>query len=122
MDRNGSFEPQIVKKGQTILTPELDDKIIALYGLGMSYRDIVTHMEEMYGIEISKSLITSITDKIIPKIKEWQNRPLESVYPIIFLDAIHFNPDPSLEPFRISLSRARQGWFVSNEAECISDT
>ena len=89
-DRNGSFEPQIIKKNQTILTPELDDKIIALYGLGMSYRDIVTHMEEMYGIEISKSLITSITDKIIPKIKEWQNRPLESVYPIIFLDAIHF--------------------------------
>lgn len=89
-DRNGSFEPQIIKKNQTILTPELDDKIIALYGLGMSYRDIVAHMEEMYGIEISKSLITSITDKIIPKIKEWQNRPLESVYPIIFLDAIHF--------------------------------
>lgn len=89
-DRNGSFEPQIIRKNQTILTPELDDKIIALYGLGMSYRDIVAHMEEMYGIEISKSLITSITDKIIPKIKEWQNRPLESVYPIIFLDAIHF--------------------------------
>ena len=89
-DRNGSFEPQIVKKNQTILTAELDDKIIALYGLGMSYRDIVAHMEEMYGIEISKSLITSITDKIIPKIKEWQNRPLENVYPIIFLDAIHF--------------------------------
>jgi transposase-like protein len=89
-DRNGTFEPQIVKKGQTFLTEELDDKIIALYGLGMSYRDIVAHMEEMYGIEISKSLITSITDKIIPRIKEWQNRPLESVYPIIFLDAIHF--------------------------------
>ena len=89
-DRNGTFEPQIIKKNQTILTPELDDKIIALYGLGMSYRDIVAHMEEMYGIEISKSLLTSITDKIIPKIKEWQNRPLESVYPIIFLDAIHF--------------------------------
>ena len=76
-DRNGSFEPQIIKKNQTILTPELDDKIIALYGLGMSYRDIVAHMEEMYGIEISEPLITSITDKIIPKIKEWQNRPLE---------------------------------------------
>ena len=89
-DRNGSFEPQIIKRNQTILTEELDDKIIALYGLGMSYRDIVAHMEEIYGIEISKSLITSITDKIISKIKEWQNRPLESVYPIIFLDAIHF--------------------------------
>ena len=62
-DRNGSFEPQIIKKNQTILTPELDDKIIALYGLGMSYRDIVAHMEEMYGIEISKSLITSIVQQ-----------------------------------------------------------
>gem|GEM_PF-5630287 len=69
-DRNGNFEPQIIKKNQTILTPELDDKIIALYGPGMSYRDIVAHMEEMHEIEIYKSLIASITDKIIPKIKE----------------------------------------------------
>jgi len=89
-DRNGSFEPQIIKKGQTILTEELDGKIIALYGLGMSYRDISSHMEEIYGIAISKSSITSITDKILPKIKEWQNRPLEEVYPIVFLDAMHF--------------------------------
>jgi len=89
-DRNGSFEPQIVKKGQTVLTEELDDKIIALYGLGMSYRDISSHMEEIYGVTISKSSITAITDKILPKIKEWQNRPLEEVYPIMFLDAMHF--------------------------------
>lgn len=89
-DRSGSFEPQIVKKGQTVLTQELDDKIIALYGLGMSYRDISSHMEEIYGIEISKSSMTAITDKILPKIKEWQNRPLEEIYPIIFLDAMHF--------------------------------
>ncbi len=89
-DRNGSFEPQIVKKGQTVLTEELDNKIIALYGLGMGYRDISKHIEEMYGIEISKSSITAITDKILPKIKEWQNRPLDEIYPIIFLDAMHF--------------------------------
>lgn len=89
-DRNSSFEPQIVKKGQTVLTEELDDKIIALYGIGMGYRDISSHMEEIYGIEISKSSITAITDKILPKIKEWQNRPLEEIYPIIFLDAMHF--------------------------------
>jgi transposase-like protein len=89
-DRNGEFEPQIVKKGQTVLTEELDNKIIALYGLGMSYRDISKHIEEIYGINISKSSITAITDKILPKIKEWQNRPLDVIYPIIFLDAMHF--------------------------------
>ena len=89
-DRNGSFEPNLVKKGQTVLTEELDNKIIALYGLGMGYRDISSHIDDMYGIEISKSSITAITDKIIPKIKEWQNRPLEEIYPIIFLDAMHF--------------------------------
>ena len=89
-DRNGNFEPNIVKKNQTILTEELDQKIIALYGLGMSYRDIVEHVEDMYNIEISKSLITSITDKILPKIKDWRNRPLEEIYPIIYLDAMHF--------------------------------
>jgi putative transposase len=89
-DRNSSFEPKIIKKGQTVLTEELDNKIIALYGLGMGYRDISKHMEEIYGIEISKSSITAITDKILPKIKEWQNRPLDEIYPIIFLDAMHF--------------------------------
>jgi len=72
------------------LTEELDDKIIALYGLGMSYRDISSHIEDIYGIEISKSSITAITDKILPKIKEWQNRGLDEIYPIIFLDAMHF--------------------------------
>ena len=89
-DRNSSFEPQIVKKNQAVLTEELDNKIIALYGLGMSYRDISSHMQDIYGIEISKSSITTITDKILPKIKSWQNRPLEEIYPIIFLDAMHF--------------------------------
>ena len=89
-DRSGSFEPQIIQKNQTVLTEELDDKIIALYGLGMSYRDISSHIEDIYGIEISKSSITAITDKILPKIKEWQNRGLDEIYPIIFLDAMHF--------------------------------
>ena len=89
-DRNTSFEPQIIQKNQTVLTEELDKKIIALYGLGMGYRDISAHIEDIYGIEISKSSITAITDKILPKIKEWQNRPLDEMYPIIFLDAMHF--------------------------------
>jgi transposase-like protein len=85
-----SFEPQIIQKNQTVLTEELDNKIIALYGFGMGYRDISQHIEDIYGIEISKSSITSITDKILPTIKEWQNRPLDEIYPIIFLDAMHF--------------------------------
>ena len=89
-DRNNSFNPQIVKKGQTILTEELDNKIIALYGLGMSYRDISSHIEEIYGVEISKSSMTAVTDKILSKISQWRNRPLEEIYPIIFLDAMHF--------------------------------
>ena len=89
-DRDNTFEPNIVRKNQTILTEELDNKILSLYSLGMSYRDISKHIEEMYGIEISKSLISNITDKIIPQIEEWQNRPLESIFPIVFLDAIHF--------------------------------
>ena len=89
-DRNSSFEPQIVQKNQTVLTEELDNKIIALYGFGMGYRDIAAHIEDIYGIEISKSSITAITDKILPKIREWQNRPLDEIYPIIFLDAMHF--------------------------------
>ena len=89
-DRNSSFEPQIIRKNQTVLTEELDNKIIALYGFGMGYRDIVEHIKDIYGIEISKSSLTAITDKILPKIKEWQNRPLDEIYPIIFLDAMHF--------------------------------
>lgn len=75
-DIDNTFEPNIVRKNQTILTEELDNKILSLYSLGMSYRDISKHIEEMYGIEISKSLISNITDKIIPQIEEWQNRPL----------------------------------------------
>ena len=88
-DRNGDFTPQIVKKRQTILTEELDQKILQLFSLGMSYNDISSHIEEIYGINVDKSQISNITDKIIPVIKEWQTRPLESIYPIIFLDGIY---------------------------------
>ena len=88
-DRADSFEPQFVKKRQTILNDSLDDKIIALYGLGMSYEDIRSHMQEMYGVEVSAGLLSKITDKLLPIIIEWRNRPLES-YTIVFLDAIFF--------------------------------
>lgn len=89
-DRQSSFEPALVKKRQTILAESLESKIIGLYGLGMSFRDISKHIEEMYDTEISHTVLSQITDKIIPEIKAWQSRPLDAVYPIIWLDAMHF--------------------------------
>lgn len=89
-DRHSNFEPELIKKRQTILAESLEDKIIGLYGLGLSYRDISKHISEMYDTEISHTVLSQITDKIIPEIKTWQNRPLDAVYPIIWLDAMHF--------------------------------
>lgn len=89
-DREGSFEPEIVKKRQTVLNESLDNKVLALYALGMSYEVISEHLAEMYGLEVSCAKISLITDKLLPMITEWRNRPLESVYPIVFLDAMHF--------------------------------
>lgn len=89
-DRNSSFTPEIIKKRQTTISDALEEKIIALYGLGMSYRDIKDHLAEMYGLDISPASLSAITDKIIPQIKEWQSRPLESVYPFAWMDAIHY--------------------------------
>lgn len=89
-DRDGTFSPQLVKKHQTTLNDEIEQKIIALYGLGMSYKDISSHIEEMYGIEVSTGTLSAVTDKIIHTVKEWQARPLESLYPIVWLDAIHY--------------------------------
>lgn len=89
-DREGSFEPEIVKKRQTVLNESLDNKILALYAIGMSYSAIAEHLSEMYGLEVSTAKISQITDKLLSVITEWRNRPLESIYPIVFLDAIHF--------------------------------
>lgn len=89
-DRDGSFEPEIIKKRQTVLNESLDNKILALYAIGMSYEAISEHLAEMYGLEVSSAKISLITDKLLPLITEWRNRPLESVYPIVFLDAMHF--------------------------------
>jgi transposase-like protein len=89
-DRNGSFEPQLVKKRQTILTDELDDKILGLFAIGTSYKDIAANLSEMYGVELSTATISSVTDKLLPLVTQWRNRPLESIYPIIFLDAMFF--------------------------------
>ncbi len=89
-DRAGSFEPQLIKKHQTHLTDEIERKIISMFGLGMSYQDIAAHVAELYGLDISSATISSITDKLIPELKQWQQRPLESHYPFVWLDAIHY--------------------------------
>ena len=89
-DRNGTFEPQIVKKHQTTLSYEIEEKILSMYGLGMSYTDITKHIEEIYQVSISTATISTITDKIIDKVKQWQARPLDSIYPFVWLDAIHY--------------------------------
>jgi transposase-like protein len=89
-DRNSSFEPQTIEKRQTMLPGDLEDKILGLYGLGMSYSDIQTHLKEMYGLSVSDGAINAITDRVIPAIREWQSRPLERLYAVVWMDAIHF--------------------------------
>ena len=89
-DRAGNFEPQLVKKHQTKLTDELDRKILSMYAFGMSYQDIASHVSEMYDLDVSHATISAVTDKLIPELKEWQQRPLESHYPFVWLDAIHY--------------------------------
>jgi transposase-like protein len=89
-DRQGTFEPQLVKKHQTHLTDEIDRKILGLFAIGMSYQDISQHIHEMYGIDVSNASISAITDKVIPELKQWQSRPLDAIYPIVWLDAIHY--------------------------------
>lgn len=89
-DRAGSFEPQLIKKNQTQLTPEIDRKLLSLFSHGMSYRDMKYHIHDLYGIEVSTGAITAITDQLIPELKEWQQRPLNSVYPIVWMDAVHY--------------------------------
>ncbi len=89
-DRNSTFEPELVKKRETILADTLEKKIIGMYGLGMSLRDISSHIKEMYDTDISHSTLSAITDRVIPEIKEWQARPLESVYCIVWMDAMHY--------------------------------
>lgn len=89
-DRQSTFEPQIVKKRESIMAESFSHQILSLYSSGMSTRDISKHIEDLYGSSISASTISEITDKIIPEIKQWQSRPLESVYPIVYLDAIYF--------------------------------
>ena len=89
-DRNGSFEPQVVKKYQTSIKDELQDKILAMYAQGMGYSAISEHLADIYGVKVSNATISTVTDKIITHVKQWQCRALEPIYPIVWLDAIHY--------------------------------
>jgi len=89
-DRNCTFEPQLVKKHQTSLSDEIERKILGLFALGNGYRAISEHIADLYGIEVSAAAISAVTDKIIPELREWQQRPLEKLYPVVWLDAIHY--------------------------------
>jgi putative transposase len=89
-DRSKHFEPQIVKKRETILAENLEPTILSMYGLGMSFRDISSHLKEMYNMDISHDALSALTEKIIPRVKEWQSRPLEPLWCIVWLDAMHY--------------------------------
>lgn len=90
-DRKGEFEPQIVKKNQTTLSGDIEEKILSMYAKGMTTSDIEGHIRDIYGIEVSDTTISRVTDKILPVVKEWQMRPLEAIYAVVFMDAIHFH-------------------------------
>lgn len=89
-DRAGTFEPQIIKKHQSSVSDEIEAKILSMYGRGLSYADISEHVREMYGISVSSAAISTITDKIIDTVKAWRERALDSHYPFVWLDAIHY--------------------------------
>lgn len=90
-DRQGEFEPQLLKKNQTSISQDIEEKIPSMYAKGMSTSDIETHIRDIYGVEVSDTTVSRITDKILPIAKEWQQRPLESIYTVVFMDAIHYH-------------------------------
>jgi transposase-like protein len=90
-DRNGEFDPILVKKQQTSISHDIEEKILSMYAKGMTTADIESHIHEIYGLSVSDSTISRVTDKILPVVKEWQSRPLERVYAVVFMDAVHFH-------------------------------
>ena len=90
-DRKGEFEPVVLKKNQTSISQDIEEKILSMYAKGMTTGDIETHIRDIYGVGVSDTTVSRVTDKILPIAKEWQQRPLESVYAVVFLDAIHFH-------------------------------
>lgn len=90
-DRKGEFEPQLLRKNQTSISQDIEEKILSMYAKGMTTADIEAHIREIYGMDVSDTTISRITDKILPMVHEWQSRPLESVYAVVFMDAIHYH-------------------------------
>jgi len=90
-DRDGQFEPQLLKKNQTSVSQDIEEKILSMYAKGMTTGDIEAHIRDIYGVEVSDTTVSRVTDKILPIAKEWQQRPLESIYAVVFLDAIHYH-------------------------------
>ena len=90
-DRKGEFEPQLLKKHQTSISQDVEEKILSMYAKGMTTGDIEAHIRDIYGLDVSDTTVSRITDKILPVAKEWQQRPLESIYAVVFLDAIHYH-------------------------------
>ena len=90
-DRKGEFEPQLLRKNQTSVSQDIEEKILSMYAKGMTTSDIETHIRDIYGVEVSDTTISRITDKILPIVREWQQRPLESIYAVVFMDAIHYH-------------------------------
>lgn len=89
-DRNSTYEPEMVSKRQVFISDDMAEKVLGLYSLGMSYADIRKHLQELYGVSISQGQLTTITDRVLPAIQQWQSRALDRRYPIIWLDAMHF--------------------------------
>lgn len=104
-DCQGSFNPQIVGKREVYLGEDLEEKIIKLYARGMSYSDIQAHLSEIYDLNVSSGKLSQITDKVIPELEAWRSRPLEGLYPIVYLDAVHFK-------VRENGHRCAVGWSV----------
>ena len=90
-DRKGDFEPKILPKNQTSISQDMEEKIFSMYAKGMSVSDIEEHIRDIYGLDVSDTTVSRITDKVLPAAKEWQQRPLESIYAVVFLDAIHYH-------------------------------
>lgn len=90
-DRKGEFEPQLLKKNQTSISQDIEEEILSMYAKGMTIGDIEAHIQDIYGLSVSATTVSRITDKILPVAKEWQQRPLESIYAVVFLDAIHYH-------------------------------
>lgn len=90
-DRKGEFEPQLLKKNQTSVSQDIEEKILSMYAKGMTTSDIETHIHDIYGVDVSDTTISRITDKILPIVREWQQRPLENIYAVVFMDAIHYH-------------------------------